>query len=275
MGCHEASSRALIPPEDQDFLEAQSRLERTAAFVEASGAPTNERAAFMQAEGFFRYRYAMNRSGKALSAEALASATDLPMFQSAAGSLDLQAMRVEGADAATQLWEGFLRRYPNSELKALTKYRLGWSYRSVGIEGLPGSTENAFADLVNCETPEPIRSAAIAARTYPWKSKGTASTLSLIPGAGQLYLGETASGIVRLAVAAVSAAAVIVPAVIGAERGSDLTWRHDWPLLLSSGLGVIVLSLDYTLSYEDALRGVIRFNERQELRFEQSHPDVP
>ena len=63
--------------------------------------------------------------------------------------------------------------------------------------------------------------------------------------------------------------------VIGFERRSDLTFKHDWPLLALGLGGLVVLSIDYTNSYEDAMRGVVQWNERAEAVFEDAHPDAP
>ncbi len=46
--------------------------------------------------------------------------------------------------------------------------------------------------------------------------------------------------------------------------------------LFASGLGgLIVLNIDYTTAYEDALRGVVQWNERIESRFVDAHPGAP
>jgi len=39
--------------------------------------------------------------------------------------------------------------------------------------------------------------------------------------------------------------------------------------------GLVVLSIDYTDSYRDAMRGVIQWNERAEAAFEDTHPLAP
>jgi hypothetical protein len=39
--------------------------------------------------------------------------------------------------------------------------------------------------------------------------------------------------------------------------------------------GLIVLNVDYTLSYQDAMRGVVEFNDRVEADFEARHPEAP
>jgi|GEM_PF-3357452 len=96
-----------------------------------------------------------------------------------------------------------------------------------------------------------------------------------MPGLGQIYVGETRNGLIRLGVAAAALAAVIAPVYVAAQRGKDLTWNHDWPLLASGFGGVIVLSLDYTASYQDAIPGVVQWNERVEDEFNHLHPEAP
>ena len=76
-------------------------------------------------------------------------------------------------------------------------------------------------------------------------------------------------------VALASAAAIIAPLVIGYQRRNELSWKHDWPLLATGTAGVIVLSIHYTLSFQDAMRAVVEFNERRERKFELTHPDAP
>jgi hypothetical protein len=39
--------------------------------------------------------------------------------------------------------------------------------------------------------------------------------------------------------------------------------------------GLVVLSIDYSLAYQDALRAVMQFNEREETKFEDRRPDAP
>ena len=61
-----------------------------------------------------------------------------------------------------------------------------------------------------------------------------------------------------------------------ASRGRhDLSWDRDWPLLATGLGGIILLSIDYTTAYQDALRGVVQFNERQEAEFIRRQPDAP
>jgi hypothetical protein len=273
-GC---TTSALIPDGDATYEHATDRLERTATTVTTSGAPAREQLAFLQAESLYRYRFSPEKRGTAsVLAEAAAAATDLPILQSLSGTLDVMDLRLRSADAAVQLWETFVRRHPQSLLKPLALYRLGFAYRNTIASGFPrDSGDEAFDELARAGGPPPLLEAAAEARCVPWKSKQAAATWSLVPGLGQFYVHEYGSGVARLAVALASAAAIIVPLVIAAERGSDLAWKHDWPLLASATAGLVVLSFDYTSSYEDALRGAVQWNEREEAKFEDEHPRVP
>jgi hypothetical protein len=275
-GC---ATSALVRDDDTTFNRAAARLERTSSEVEATGSPPAERALFLQAESFYRYRFTTSgRGGAALTAEAAAAITDFPALQAFAGSLDLVDLRMRSADAAVQLWETFLRRYPSSRLRPLALYRLAFAYRSASISGLPRESGDwAFDELTRCGAPDdPAIAAAVPdARAVHWKSKDAAARWSLVPGLGQMYVGETLSGSIRLAVALAAAAAVVVPVVIGAQRSSGLTWSRDWPLLATGVAGLVVLSIDYTGSYEDAMHGVVRWNEREEAKFEDAHPSAP
>jgi hypothetical protein len=268
---------ALIAAGDPAFARANARVERTTAAVEATDAPPRERTVFLQAEALYRYRFTPPARGAAsLTAEAAAALTDFPVLQSFAGSLDIASLRSRSAEAAVQVWETFLLRYPQSTLRPLALYRLGWAYRSVGVSGLPReSGDAAFDALSRCGAPPAIASVLPEARSVRWKSKDAASYWSLLPGLGQIYVGEPASGVVRLVIALASATAIAVPLVIGLHRSSDLSWKHDWPLLVSGTAGLVVLSWDYTSSYEDAMHGVVRWNERAEDAFEDAHPDAP
>jgi hypothetical protein len=271
------STSALIRQGDPTFDEAQDRLERTVQIVDELNPPPSERNLFLQGESFYRYRFEPPPEGAApYLAETAAAITDFPAFQSLAGSLDLLDLRYRADDSAIQLWETLLTRHPETPLKSLTLYRLGWAYRNAGATGLPReSPDSAFDQLLKEDPDSPLAGLAREAKSVPWKSKATATKWSLIPGLGQMYIGETGNGLVRLGVAAAALAAVIAPVYIGFRRGSDLTWNHDWPLLAAGLGGVIVLSLDYTSSYENAVRGVVLWNERAEADFNHRHPDAP
>ncbi|HXT97467.1 MAG TPA: hypothetical protein VN853_14290 [Polyangia bacterium] len=273
-GC---ASTVLISSADATYVRAQRRLENTAGRVEALGVPRDERVLFMQAEGFYQYRYALaSRGTLAAVGEFAAAATDFPALQSFAGSLDLFDLRLRSTDAAIQLWETLLSQKPKTALRPLALYRLGWAYPSSDVLGLPReSGSDAFAALVAENPNTPLASLAKEAEGVHLKKKSAAAAWSLVPGWGQFYVGRPWSGTVRLSIALASLAAVVVPTVVAYDRRAELTWSHDWPLLATSLAGLFVLSFDYTASYEDAMRGVVEWNERAESEFERRHPEAP
>ncbi len=87
--------------------------------------------------------------------------------------------------------------------------------------------------------------------------------------------GETGNGATRIAIGVGAATAIAIPAYIASHRGRDLDWRKDWPLVATGFLGLVVLSFDFTNSYEDAMRGVVQWNERAESTFNGAHPTAP
>jgi hypothetical protein len=273
MGC---SSSVLVRGDDQTFLRAEARLEKTVARVEALAPPPGERALFMQAEGFYRYRFTPSRGAFTYAAEITAILIELPALQSLAGSLDLLDLRLRANDASVQLWETLLALHPTTVLRPLTLYRLGWAYRNSAATGMPReSGDEAFDALAAEAKGTPLARLALEAKAVPWKSKDTAAAWSVVPGLGQFYVGEKLSGSIRLVVALAAAAAIVIPIYVGYQRRDDLTWSHDWPLLAAGLGGLFVLSADYTTAYEDAMRGVVLFNERTEAAFEDAHPDAP
>jgi hypothetical protein len=272
-----APTSVLIKPDDQTFLESQKRMEHTISDVQQIDATGSEKALFLEAESFYRYRFEPpKRNTSAYLAEAAAAITDFPAFQSLAGSLNLLDMRLRASDSAVQLWETLLAHHPDTKLRPLTIYRLGWAYRYAGAEGLPRESPNEAFDFLIKESPNSkLASLAIEAKEVPWKSKKTAATRSLLPGLGQLYVGETKNGVIRLSVAVASAIAIAVPLYIATRGDRELKWDKDWPLLATGLGGLIVLSFDYTSSYEDAMRGVIQWNERAESKFNSTHSEAP
>jgi hypothetical protein len=273
-GC---SSSVVIRPDDPVYARARERQTRTQVEIDRLPASPDEKLRFMQAETFYRYRFVIPaRSLGGHLALAAAVLIELPVFQSLSGSLDLLDLRLRSYDAATQLWESLLAERPATPLRPLLLYRLGWSYRSTGVAGLPReSGDEAFDLLIQDHPGSPLADAARAAKQVPWKSKSTATGLSLIPGLGQMYVGEILNGTIRLGVALASAAMIVVPIVVAYQRRDDLTWGNDWPLLATGLTGLFVLSIDFTTAYRDAIRGVVQFNERAEERFERDHPDAP
>jgi hypothetical protein len=268
-----ASPSLLVSSSDSVFKESQARLTRTTKWVDEARAPTSERTLFLQAENFYRYRFEPpTRGGRSFLAEAAAAATDFPAFQALAGTFDLFDLRIRMSDAAVQLWEMFLIQFPSSSLRPLTLYRLGWAYHSIGVSGFPREEPSeAFDELIRTEPQSFLGGLALQAKSTEWKSKSSAATRSLLPGLGQIYVGETRSGVLRMAVAAMAAAAFAVPTYLAFHRHGDVSF----PLVVLGLGGLIVLSYDYTSSYEDSQRGVVQWNERAESMFNLSHPQAP
>jgi hypothetical protein len=273
-GC---ASSVLVRTDDAIFRASQQRLAATAQRVDQENPSTEERLLFLQAESLYRYRFEMpQRGATGYLAQGAAAVFDFPALQSLAGSLDLVDLRLRTYDGSVQLWETLLQRHPDSRLRPLTLYRLGWAYRSTGVSGLPReSGDEAFAAIAREFPGSTLAPLAREAARTPWKSKTRATELSLLPGLGQIYVGEPLNGAVRLAIAVVGAALVAAPLVVAYERRQDLTWHHDWPLLVVGVGGLALLSIDYTAAYQDALRGVVDYNERVENEFETRHPDAP
>jgi hypothetical protein len=271
------STSVLIRPDDSVFNDAQQRLEHTIQIVDELEPSPLERNLFLQGESFYRYRFEPPPKGVGpYLAEGAAALTDFPGFQSLAGSLDLQDLRYRSYDSAIQLWETLLTHYPSTNLKSLTLYRLGWAYRNAGARGFPRqSPDSAFDQLIKEDPDSPLSTLAHEAKSVSWKSKATATTRSVIPGFGQMYVGETRNGLIRLGVAVAALAAVVAPLYIANHRNANLTWSRDWPLISAGFGGLIVLSFDYTTSYEDAMRGVVQWNERAEAEFNHLHTEAP
>lgn len=271
------STSIAIRKDDPAFSRAQDRLGRTKVVVSQTNAAEDEQLRFIQAEGFYRYRFAFPRRSLGTHlAQAAAVALELPALQALAGSLDVMELRLRSYDGAVQLWEALLIDHPRTTLRPLTLYRLGWAYRSAAVAGLPRESGDQALDQLIREYPESEFSIlANAAKVVPWKSKDTATGLTIIPGLGQMYVGEHLNGSVRLAVALAAAVMIVVPFIVGYQRRDDLAWKRDWPLLGTAIGGFVILSVDYTTAYQDAMRGVVQFNERAEQEFEDHHPNAP
>ena len=267
-----STNSVLIRQDDQVFSKAQQQLQRTEKIVDELKPEPPERSLFMQAEGFYRYRFLPpGESNAKYLAEAASAITDFPGFQSLAGSLDLEDLRFRAPDSAIQLWETLLEQYPHTKLRPLTLYRLGWAYRNVGVLGLPRSSpDEAFNELIKEQPNSSLSVFAKKAKAVPWKSKETAAVRSLIPGFGQIYLGETRNGLIRLGIAAAALIAVAAPVYAAAHSG------HNSKLDYAAGVGgLIVLSFDFTSSYDDAMHGVVRWNDRAESEFNLANPSAP
>ncbi len=270
-----STSSVLVKTDDPIFKESQQRLQRSVQLVDESKASSEEKALFLQAESFYQYRFEPpERSGAAYLTEMAAAITDFPAFQSLAGSLSLLELRLRSSDGAIQLWETLLVHHPETELRPLTLYKLGWAYRYAGAEGLPHqSSDEVFEQLMKEKPNSKLAALAVEAKQVPWKSKEIATSRSLIPGLGQIYVGDTKSGVIRLSIAALAAAAIIYPITVATQRGQES--NNDWSLLALGLGGLITLSIDYTTSYEDAMRGVVQWNERQESEFNRKNLNAP
>jgi len=266
-----STTSVLIQNDDNAFSKAQHHLQYIEKEVHTLSPSESERSLFLQAESFYQYRFTPPKKSTAkYMAEAASAITDFPGFQSLAGSLDMEDLRYRAPDSAVQLWESLLKQYPNTTLKPMTLYRLGWAYRSVGAQGLPRSSPNeAFDELIQENPNSELAELAIKAKKVPWKSKEEVGFRSLIPGMGQMYLGETQSGFTRLGIAVAGLIAVAVP-VYNASHG-----HHSFASTAIGLGGLIMLSFDFTDSYEDAMHGVVRWNERAESEFQSQHPTAP
>jgi hypothetical protein len=267
-----STTSVLIQPDDNAFSKAQTHLQHIEKVVNKLAPSDSESSLFLQAEGFYQYRFTPPKKSNAkYLAEAASAITDFPGFQSLAGSLDMEDLRFRAPDSAVQLWETLLKQHPHTTLKPLTLYRLGWAYRNVGAQGLPRTSPNdAFNQLIKEEPNSKWGKLAKNAKKVPYKTKEEAGFRSLIPGMGQMYLGETQSGFTRLGIAIAGLIAVAVP-VYAATHGN-----HNSLASTAIGLGgLIVLSFDFTDSYEDAIHGVVRWNERAESEFQRRYPTAP
>ncbi len=261
----------LINSGDPIFSNAQKRFAHTRQLVRRSGAPEDQCDLFLQAEALYRYRFEEPNLGtKTFLAEAGAAVTEFPGFQAVANSYDLYNVRVRAPDAAVQLWESFLAQYPDSKLRNLTLYRLGWAYRSAGVHGFPHKEpDDLFDELVKSDPHSQLANYALEAKHVPWRSKAGATARSLIPGWGEFYAGDNRGGWVRLITALVASAAIVYPAYVGIHG------QITWPLATLAFVGLSALSFDYTASFEGAQNDVINYNENAEARFEAEHPGAP
>ena len=261
---------ALIRPDDPVFRDGEARLTR--AMQTLPPAPAPERTLYLQAESFFHERSELVRPRGAFGygLEIAAAATDFAPLSTAAASENLLQVRLQAYNGAAQLYEQLLAEYPNSALRPLALYHLGWAYRNTTAEGFPRTSAQAFAGVTQAEPSSPLVPLAKEAAAVPWKSPDTAAMFSLLPGGGQLYVGETLNGSIRLGIAVGFAALALVPAIHLIQQQ-----KFQWLPAVLSALGVIGLEVTYSTSFEDAQRAVLQFNERQEHTFELAHPDAP
>ena len=257
---------------------AIERFEHSKQVVEAEGAPPEETALFEIGDAFYRCRFDLPpRSLSSYGAQVAAAALDFPVLQSVSASFDLLDLQLKLYDGAVQSWETLLQHYPQTKLRPLTLYRLGWAYRNVVSTNFPRKKPNEAFDLLIKDYPaSPLAELAKKAKIIPWKSHDTATNLSIVPGLGQMYTGEYLNGSIRLGIGLGAGAMILVPVFIAADRGQeDLQWNRDWPLLLTGLGGLILISVDYSLAYTDALRAVTEYNEKRQAQFERNHPEAP
>jgi hypothetical protein len=275
-----STSSVLIRSDDQIYERSRQRLRRTVDLVDDEPAAKLEAPMFLQAEALYRYRFEPPpRSLGGYLAEGAAAAFDFPAFQSIAASLDLFDLRLKANDGAIQIWETLLVRYPRTPLRPLTLYRLGWAYRNRITAGFPRDDPNEpFRELANDYPTSPLVPLAVEAESVARKSQDSATHWSIIPGAGQIYAGETGNGLTRVGIAIGGVAMVVVSSVLAALKASRNEHISTGEGLAYAGVavgGLVVLSIDYSLAYQDALRAVMQFNEREEMKFENGHPDAP
>jgi hypothetical protein len=99
-----------------------------------------------------------------------------------------------------------------------------------------------------------------------------------VPGLGQFYAGEKLNGAARLGAALACAAMIVVPSVLlyhRVDQRNQLVFSKDWPFVVTPFVGIILLNVVYTTSYQDAIRAAVDYNERTEAAFETRHPEAP
>ena len=263
------ASSPLIRPDDAEFRAAQQRLAATEPRIRAEAASPEEAALFLQAESFYEYRWSLHlHDSRSYALQTVAAALDFGPFSALASGNGVSDLRLAAYDGAAQLYEAFLARYPQSRLAPLSMWRLGWSYRAAQSEGFPRSDEQAFAELVKRnDALSPLAAEALKA---PSRSQDTAIALSILPGLGQIYCGETLNGIVRMVLAAGFATLMTAPLVVAARQNS-----LGWQRIAWSTLGFVGLQVVYTTSYQDAQRAALEFDEREEAAFMAAHPAAP
>jgi len=259
----------LIQRGDLDFARSQERLEATQRRALEQAGPGPESALFLQAESLYRDRFALRLHGAgSMTAQIAAAMVDFGPISSLAAHNGMADLRLLAYDGAAQLYEAQLARFPSGKLAPLALYRLGWAYRSVLLDDWPRTSAEAHGAVA----PSGGELAALAkeAQLVPWKSQRYAIKLSLLPGLGQIYAGETANGVVRMVIGLSFLALATVPLLVAA-RNSNATWQE----FALSSTGLIGLQVSYTTAYQDAQRAALEFNEREEEKFEHLHVGAP
>ncbi len=265
------ASSPLPTRDDLGWQRGEARLASGLAAAMPAARLAPDEILFTQAEGFFHYRYQPEPPGFGrYMAEAGAAALEFGPLSVLATSEAWSDLRLHAYDGAAQLYETLLARWPQSRLRPLALYRLGWCYRNVTAGGFPRTSDDAFAEVEHDASGDALAPLAREARKVPWKSQDRALLLSIIPGAGQMYAGRVGNGLARLTVALALATAAVLPIVLMA-RDRELSWKQT---AISIG-GFVGLQVIYTDSYQTALHDVVDWNERQELEFERAHPTAP
>lgn len=269
MGC--AATKTPLRPSDPIFAAAERNLRESASLVTTPRKVEPDEALFLQAESFYFYRFELvrSRSAGAYFAQAAAASTDFVPLNLLATSQGTFELRLRAYDGAAQLYQTIVDRYPVSRLRPLSLYRLGWACRSTTGEGFACSPEDSFAKLDREYPGSPEATLAREAVRVPYKSLEKATLWSILPGAGQIYCGETLNGVVRLSVAAGFGALALVPIVTMVQER-----KFGWLPTALSLVGIVGLQVTYTTSYQDAERAVLEYNERQEAGFAARHPPL-
>jgi len=264
------ASSPLIRSDDAEFHAAQERLAATEERVQRQAASPAEAALFLQAESFYRYRWTLQlHDGRAYALQTAAAVLDFGPFSALASGNGIGDLRLQAYDGAAQLFEAHLARFPQSALAPLALWRLGWAYRAGQTEAFPRGSDAVFTELIRRDDPL-LSPLAAEARAAPWKSQDTAVALSVLPGLGQIYAGETLNGVVRMVLAAGFTALMVAPLAIAARQGS-----LGWQRLAVSTAGFIGLQVVYTTAYQDAQRAALEYDEREEAAFLAAHPSAP
>ncbi len=270
--CWGCATTGPVQSGDPTFAAAERHLAGSAARLRTAQTLSPDEVLFVQAESLYFYRFSLERgrstqSYAAQAAAALADFAPLAVLSASQGLLDL---RLRTYDGAAQLYTTLASRYPDSPLRPLALYRLGWACRNTSGDAFPCSSRAALETLAREDPGSPLAPLAADALRVPARSLDRATAWSILPGAGQIYVGEVLNGTVRLSVGAAFGALALVPVIVMLREH-----RFRWGLSALSAAGGIGLQVTYTTSYQDAQRAVLEFNERQEAAFEAEHPLAP
>lgn len=197
------------------------------------------------------------------------------------GDLGVYELRRRTPIGAAQFYEEFLRRSPERPLAPRALYRLGWTYRNVMIGTwifggqFEKSSDDAFKELERRFPESPEATLAPFARHAPSVDPFWIEVLSgVIPGAGQIYCGETKNGLGRFALGGIVGLTFLASARSLLDvSGSNVTVRKNQGrsvlLLIASFFGI---QLVWSSSVWDAERSALAYNEGIEEEFERRHP---